>query len=100
MRYQVWIIPNGQLQAAISKTKDIPGLPGITGMFTVKLKNIGGNNPTHNASAGWMSEAETAYLEANLDPSFLVYEPAEGETPEHPLETIKRLGYEMYQEPL
>jgi hypothetical protein len=34
-----------------------------------------------------------------LDLSFMVYEPANGQNPEHPLATIARLGYALYQEP-
>ena len=100
--YQVWIIPNGQLTASLSKTNAAPGLPGLNGMFTVMLMNIGGTNPTHNASAGWMSTEEVAYLQANLDPSFLVYAPVlvGDERPETPLATIARLGYQMWQPPL
>lgn len=96
MRYQVWIVPNGQLQASLAKTDTAPGLPGLNGMFTVKLRNIGGGVATHNASAGWMSDDEVTYLMTNLDLAFMVYEPSTGESPEHPLVTIKRLGYEMH----
>lgn len=99
-RYQVWIIPNGQLTASLAKTNAAPGLPGLNGMFSVKLRPIAGQNHTHNASAGWMSVEEVAYLMANLDLSFMVYEPATGTQPEHPLATIARLGYAMYQEPI
>jgi hypothetical protein len=97
-RYQVWIIPNGQITASLQKTENVPGFPGISGMFRTKLRNIAGQNHTHNASAGWMSQEEVAFLTANLDPSFMVYEPAEGEYPEHPLTTIARLGYALFQE--
>jgi hypothetical protein len=97
--YQVWIVPNGQLVAALTKTNN-SGLPGIAGEFSVKLRNIAGQNQTHNASAGWRSEAEAAFMVANLDPSFMVYEPAPGATPEHPLATIARLGYAMWEPPL
>lgn len=99
-RYQVWIIPNGQLTASLAKTNGVEGLPGLNGMFSVKLRNIAGSNHTHNASAGWMSVEEVTYLMANLDLSFMVYEPANGQQPEHPLATIARLGYAMYQEPI
>lgn len=97
-RYQVWIIPNGQLQASLAKTNAAEGLPGLNGMFSVKLRNIAGSQHTHNASAGWMSEAEVAYLMANLNLDFMVYEPNPGEAPESPLVTIERLGYAIYQE--
>jgi hypothetical protein len=95
-RHQVWIIPNGQLNASLAKTNAAPGLPGLNGMFTVKLRNKAGTNPTHNASAGWMSQDEVAYLQANLDPTFMVYEPAAGQLPESPLVTIDRLGYAVW----
>jgi hypothetical protein len=96
-RYQVWIIPNGQLTASLAKTNSAPGLPGLNGMFSVKLRPIAGQNQTHNASAGWMSTEEVAYLMANLDLSFMVYEPAAGVLPESPLTTIARLGYALYE---
>jgi hypothetical protein len=98
-RYQVWIIPNGQITASLAKTENVQGLPGISGMFRTRLRNVAGQNPTHNASAGWMSLEEVAFLLANLDPSFMVYEPAAGQQPESPHVTIARLGYAMYQEP-
>lgn len=99
-RYQVWIIPNGQLTASLAKTENAEGLPGLRGMFTAKLRNIAGTIHTHNISIGWMSEAEVNYLMANLDLLFMVYEPAAGEYPEPALATIARLGYAMYQEPI
>jgi hypothetical protein len=97
-RYQVWIIPNGQITASLAKTEAVPGLPGISGMFRTKLRNIAGQNHTHNASAGWMSEEEVAFLLANLDPTFMVYEPATGTQPESPFVTIARLGLAIFQE--
>lgn len=99
-RYQVWIIPNGQITASLAKTENVQGLPGISGMFRTKLRNIAGQNATHNASAGWMSAEEVAFLQANLDAAFMVYEPAAGEQPESPHTTIARLGYALYQEPV
>jgi hypothetical protein len=98
-RYQVWIIPNGQITASLAKTEAVPGLPGISGMFRTKLRNIAGQNQTHNASAGWMDESEVAFLLANLDNLFMVYEPAAGQQPEHPLVTIARLGFAMWIDP-
>jgi hypothetical protein len=97
-RYQVWIIPNGQLTSSLAKTENVQGLPGISGMFRTKLRNIAGQNHTHNASAGWMSNEEVTFLLANLDPTFMVYEPANGQQPESPHATIARLGYALYQE--
>jgi hypothetical protein len=96
-RYQVWIIPNGQITASLNKTENVEGLPGISGMFRTKLRNAAGQNHTHSASAGWMSVAEVLFLMANLDLSFMVYEPANGQKPEHPLATIARLGYAMWE---
>jgi hypothetical protein len=97
--FNVWIIPNGQLTASLAKTENVQGLPGISGMFRTKLRQLAGQNPTHNASAGWMSPAEIAFLKANLDPTFMVYEPAAGQQPEHPLVTIARLGFAMWIDP-
>ncbi len=100
-RYQVWIVPNGQLTSSLAKTNAAPGLPGLNGMFSVKLCPLAAQVvQTHNASAGWMSEAEVGFLMANLDLLFMVYEPPAGQQPEHPLATIARLGYAMYQEPV
>jgi hypothetical protein len=98
-RYQVWIIPNGQITASLAKTENVPGMAGISGMFRTKLRNAAGQNQTHNASAGWMSVEEVAFLLANLDPSFMVYEPAAGQAPESPHVTINRLGFAMWQDP-
>jgi hypothetical protein len=97
--FNVWIIPNGQLTASLAKTENVQGLPGISGMFRTRLRNIAGQNPTHNASAGWMSQEEVSFLRANLDLSFMVYEPANGVQPESPHVTIARLGFAMFQEP-
>jgi hypothetical protein len=98
-RYQVWIIPNGQITASLAKTEAVPGLPGISGMFQTKLRQIAGQNQTHNASAGPMSDEERAFLSANLDASFLVYAPAAGVQPESPHVTIARLGLAMWVDP-
>jgi hypothetical protein len=97
--YNVWIIPNGQITSSLNTTENVPGLPGISGMFRTKLRNVAGQNQTHNASAGWMSPAEIAFLKANLDLSFLVYEPAPGTQPEHPFVTIARFGLAMWIDP-
>ncbi len=97
-RYEIWVVPNGQLVASLAKLALATELPGLNGMFTAKLRNIGGFIHTHNCSAGWMSPGELGYLMTNLSPLFRVYAPAEGVPPEHPLAVLAGLGYELYPE--
>jgi hypothetical protein len=111
--FATFVIPNGLKNGCVTKieAKDAQGnflFPGLPGMFTAELVNAGDSDAAPArawVSSGWMSEAELAYLNAQL-PGPFEYSPGEYDATvdgqptkvkEDGLGFINRKGYRLKQ---
>ena len=83
------IVPAGQVTALASKLKNDLH-PGLDGMFTTPLSSTGNLPATHYVSSGWMSQAESEFLNAQLPKPFQGNDSGEG-----PHEMFARVGLKM-----
>lgn len=110
MKYRAFVITAGNLTASKAKleAKGQEGnflYPGLPGLFKTALSPSGAGNATHYISAGLFSDAEAAYLEAQLPASLTVSDGTTQKTidgvlttvPEGPHALLARLGLKMIQ---
>ena len=106
--YRAFIITAGNLTASKAKceAKNAQGQflhAGLPGHFKTALSPSGSLPATHYISAGLFSDAEAAYLEAQLPASLTVSDGTTKQTiegvlttvPEGPHELLKRLGLKI-----